>query len=97
MAARKPSRLRNLTLAGISALTGFVALVVVLVALIVGLWLDSLIERRGLMTICLLILSVPISLYLMTRLALAVVTRIQHPTPSDYVSDSSQKEDESFG
>lgn len=96
MAHNKPSRLKNLTLAGISALTGLVALAVVLVALIIGLWLDSLIGQRGLMTICLLVLSVPLSLYLMTRLALGLVSQIQLPAPSDYVSDSSQKEDESF-
>jgi hypothetical protein len=70
------SRIKNLTLAGISALTGCVALLVILVALFLGLWLDQRLGQRGPATILVLILSVPVSLYLMTRLALGLVRRI---------------------
>ncbi len=77
-----PSRSRNLTITGITALTGCVALIVVMVALFAGLWIDSLLGRRGPATICLLVLSVPLSLYLMVRIALALVKEIQPPVPA---------------
>lgn len=73
----RPSRARNLGLAGIAALTGCVSLIVVMAALLLGLWLDSQIGQRGPATICTLILSVPVSLFLMIRIALGLVNRIQ--------------------
>lgn len=79
---KTPSRTRNLGITGITALTGCVSLVVIFVALFIGLSLDSLFGWRGEGTICLLILSVPISLYLMIRIALFLVKQISPPTPS---------------
>jgi hypothetical protein len=96
MGERKPSRLRNLTIVGITALTGLIAVVVITVALIVGLWIDSQIGRRGPATICLLVASVPFSLFLMIRLALGLVKQLPVPTPpATYaVEDSSHEEEE---
>jgi hypothetical protein len=76
-----PSRTRNLGITGITALTGCVSLVVIFVALLIGLTIDQIIGRRGLATICLLVLSVPLSLYLMIQLALYLVKQIPPPTP----------------
>lgn len=73
MANQKPSRLRNLTIAGITALTGCVGLVIAVAALLLGLWLDSLLGRRGPATICLITLSAPVGLYVMVKLAFALV------------------------
>jgi len=88
------SRIKNLTLAGISALTGCVALLVVLVALFLGLWLDQQLGQRGPATILVLILSVPVSLYLMTRLALGLVRRINFDTTNPEEKRSSLKKEE---
>lgn len=77
MRNKQATRIKNLTLAGIGALAGVVSLGVIMIALFLGLWLDSRIGRRGPMTILLLVLSVPISLYLMSRIALAAVTRVK--------------------
>lgn len=74
---RRQARLRNWFLAGIAALTGLVALIIVLVALLAGLWLDSLLGQRGPATICLLVLSVPITLFVMVRVALGLVRKLQ--------------------
>lgn len=95
MTERKPARLKNLTLAGISALTGCITLVVVLIALLAGLWLDSLLGQRGPATICLLVLSVPVSLFLMIRVALGLINRIQPGALSGQsgVPTSAEKED----
>lgn len=82
MNQEKTTRTRNLTITGITALTGCVALIVVMVALAAGLWIDNVLGRRGPATICLLVLSVPLSLYLMVWIALTLVKQIQLPTPA---------------
>jgi predicted permease len=80
MVNQKPSRIKNLGIAGISALTGCVSLIVVLGALFIGLWLDRVVfGQRGPATICTLVASVPVSLFLMIRIALALVQKIGPP------------------
>lgn len=91
---KRPSRLKNLGIVGITALTGFIAVVVVIVALIVGLWIDAQIGRRGPATICLLVASVPVSLFLMIRLALGLVKMLPPPVVQHDLSDSSHEEEE---
>jgi apolipoprotein N-acyltransferase len=78
-----PRRIRNLSYAAIAGLSGLVCLVIVLVALVVGLWLDAQLGRRGPFTITLLVASVPLSLYLMTRIALGMVAKIQSEPPKE--------------
>ncbi|MGB1287929.1 MAG: hypothetical protein ACPG7F_15425 [Aggregatilineales bacterium] len=79
MTQHKPSRKRNLSVTGLIAMTGFLSLVVIMSALFIGLWLDSLIGQRGPMTVCLLVLSMPLSLYLMVTIALRLVQQIEPP------------------
>jgi hypothetical protein len=81
MTQNKSPRIRNLTITGITALTGCISLVVVAVALLLGLWIDSLLGRRGPATVCLLVASAPVGLYLMVRTALTLVKYIEPPTP----------------
>lgn len=76
---KSSTRAKNLSLASIIALTGFVSLGIVLAALFIGLWLDSQMGRRGPGIICLLALSVPVSLFTMTRMALYLVKQIEIP------------------
>ena len=70
-------RIKNLTLAGIAALTGFVAVIVIIVALLLGLWLDSMLGQNGIAIVISLVVSAPIALILMTTLALAIVSEMQ--------------------
>jgi len=86
-------RTKNLTLAGLSALTGCVSLIVVVIALFAGLFIDSLIGQRGPATICLVILSVPVSLFLMVRMALTLIGQIQPANFSNEDAQSYPKED----
>lgn len=90
---KRSPRAHNLTITGIAALTGFVSLAVVLVALVVGLWIDGLLGRRGPATICLLVASVPVSLYLMIRIALGLVGRLQLGVPDVSVRDDPASSD----
>lgn len=91
MANQKPTRIKNLSIAGILALTGLVTIVIALGALFLGLWLDSLLGVRGPATVCLLVVSAPFSLFLMVRIALALVKRIEPSAVSDAVA-SDEKE-----
>ena len=71
-------RIRNLGLVAIAGQTGCITTLIVLGALLLGLWLDSLMGTRGPFIIGLLILSVPFSLYAMLRISLSAINRIQH-------------------
>ncbi|NDJ63143.1 MAG: hypothetical protein GYB67_18630 [Chloroflexi bacterium] len=77
MFGRKASRANNLLYAAIAGLSGCATLVVVLAALVVGLWLDAQFVVRGPFTIGALLISIPISLYLMMRIAFGSVRMIQ--------------------
>ncbi|MCL4252444.1 MAG: hypothetical protein KJ043_01530 [Anaerolineae bacterium] len=63
-------RLRNLTIAFISAQAGCASMVIILASIIIGAWLGSLLGQRGLCIMGMVVLSVPISLYVMVWIAL---------------------------
>ena len=72
-------RLRNLTLAAAAGLSGVIGLVVVFAALLIGLWANQFVQPNGLAVVCLLVISVPVSLVIMVWFALRVVARIDAP------------------
>lgn len=73
-----PQRMRNSALVAIAGLAGCATIMIVIVALFLGLWLDSLlVDRRGPFTICMLVLSIPVSLYVMLRITLGAISMIQ--------------------
>ena len=71
---------KNLGLAAVAGQAGFITLIIVFSALFLGLWLDSLMGWRGPLTCCSIVVSVPISMYVMMRIALNAVGRIQPRT-----------------
>jgi len=73
----RTTRIRNLAFAGVAALSGVVGLIIVFTALFLGLWLDARFGVRGPFVIGLLVLSVPISLFSMLRIALWAIRKIQ--------------------
>ncbi len=64
------NRLRNLTIAFISAQAGCASMVIILISITIGAWLGSLLGQRGLCIMGMVVLSVPISLYVMVWIAL---------------------------
>jgi uncharacterized membrane protein len=87
MTANKPNdnaskRLANLGLAALAAQSGCMTLFLVVGALLVGLWLDAQFGQRGPFTIGLLLLSIPVSLFFMVRIALGAIKRIEPPSTS---------------
>lgn len=81
-----PSRVKNMSYAIIAGQSGFVTIVIVVGALLLGMWLDSLLGFRGLFTILLVVLSVPVSLMVMLRIVLTAVQAIQPPQNNKSIS-----------
>src|SRR5262245_26385548 len=76
-------RITNLALTAMAAQAGCASIVIIFVALLIGLWLDSQFGRRGPCTIGLLILSVPFSVYVMLRISLAAINLIQNQNSTE--------------
>lgn len=74
-----PSRTKNLTYAVLAGQAGCASLVLIVIALFIGLALDARFGSRPAFTIGLLLLSIPISLFAMVRIALGMVREIQPP------------------
>jgi len=72
-------RAQNLALAAVAGQVGCSTVVLIFFALFAGLWLDAQFGVKGPFTIILLLLSIPVSLYLVLRMALGAVRAIQPP------------------
>lgn len=72
----------NLALAAFAGQAGCLSLIIVIVALFAGLWLDNQFGVRGPFTVVLLLLSVPLSLFVMVRIALGSVKNLKTPPPA---------------
>ncbi len=81
-APNKDHALRALQMAllGVIGQVGCLTLVIILVALVAGLWLDNQFQTRPLFTIVLVIVSMPITIFLMFRVVLSFAPRIQNLT-----------------
>jgi hypothetical protein len=93
MADSEPPRLRNLSYAALAGQAGCVTLFIVFGALLVGLWLDAQLGQRGPCVFGLLIVSVPVSLALMLRVALGAIARIQPPRPVPHDNDETSSKE----
>lgn len=77
MDKKNPSRIKNSALVGISTLTGIVGLIIVLGALILGLQIGNEHEQRGIIVVCFVAASAPLSLAVMVTLALGIMKRLR--------------------
>ena len=71
----------NMGLAGLAGTVGVVTLVIVIVALVLGIFLDRQLNTKPLFTILILLGSMPITLYVMFRLALGAISKIRPAQP----------------
>lgn len=76
-----PDYARNLALAAVAGQSGCVTIVVIVLALFAGMFLDSKLDMHPVFTIGLVIASVPVSLYVMIRMMLSSISAI-NLTPS---------------
>lgn len=63
--------------AGLLSQIGCVTIVLIGVALAGGLWLDARLDTRPLFTVLFILASVPVTLYLMVRVVLSGMTKLQ--------------------
>jgi len=73
--------LRNVAYAMSASQGGCVTVVVIFAALFVGLWLDAELHTKPLFTLLFIFTSIPVSLYLMLRVALGAARRLTPPKP----------------
>ena len=64
---------------GVIGQVGCLTLMIVMLALGAGLWLDSRLDTRPLFALLLVLGSIPVTLYLMVRIVLAAAPRLQVP------------------
>ncbi len=86
----RKQRTFNLTLAAIIGQVGFLTLIIVLVAVFGGLWLDHLFQTKPMITILLVVGSIPISIYIMFAVVRAGVKRI-NPQDAGKKPDSPER------
>lgn len=70
-------KLLNLTLAGVAASVGCLTLVIVLAAVLAGMWLDARNGTRPWFTLGLVVLSIPISLAAMFIVVRTAISKIK--------------------
>lgn len=67
----------------VGAAVGFVTILIVLVSVVGGLWLDNLLGTKPLLTVTLVLASAPVSLLLTFWLATRAVKDIRHSPPAE--------------
>jgi MFS-type transporter involved in bile tolerance (Atg22 family) len=63
-------------IAGTLGLVGCITLAIIVLALVIGLWVDSRLNTRPLITIILMLGSIPVTLFIMFRIVLAAMAKI---------------------
>jgi hypothetical protein len=87
-------RVKNLSLAAVAGQSGCATVIIVFGALLMGFWLDAQLDQRGPCTFGMLILSVPLSLFVMLRIAISAISRITPPpTTNPGQPDLSEQEE----
>jgi F0F1-type ATP synthase assembly protein I len=72
----------NLTLAGMAGQVGCVTLIIVVAAILGGLWLDARFQSRPTFTLILLVLSIPVSVVAMLVIVRQVTSKIKAEPPT---------------
>ncbi len=82
---RRPSTLRSLALAGVAGQAGCLTVVIIIGALLLGIWLDSRFETGYIFTLLGIVLGIPISLVIMVQSTLSAARNLAKP-PDDQTS-----------
>jgi hypothetical protein len=96
----RKQRLMNATLAIVAGQVGCLTLVIIIAAVLGGIWLDSQFQTKPVYTVSLLVASVPVSVVAMVFIARAAVKRIkvenskQNPEHSKEAAKFGSEEDD---
>lgn len=88
---QNPSKVINLAVVGLLGQVGLVTLAIILIALFGGLWLDSQFNSRPVFTLICLIVSIPISLFVMLKIVRIGLSKLNLRALSS--NQTSNKED----
>jgi MFS-type transporter involved in bile tolerance (Atg22 family) len=77
----RKDKIMNLTLASVAAQVGCLTLVIILGAVLGGLWLDNQYDSKPMFTVGLLVASIPISLTIMFIVVKFAVSKIKTKLP----------------
>jgi hypothetical protein len=80
----------NLTLASVTGLVGCLTMVIVIAALVLGLWLDKSFNTKPLFTLILIIGSVPVTLVVMFMVVNSATKRMKVDQPIKKVDISEE-------
>lgn len=84
MSSNRPQGvIKNLALASMMSQVGCVTVVIILGALLLGLWVDSQFDTKPLFTIVFLLGSIPVSVYSLVRVALSTAAQMQTEIKND--------------
>lgn len=83
----------NLTLASVVGLSGCLTTLIILLALLLGLWLDNVMDTRPMFTIGVVVASMPISLVAMVISTKWVTSRIKTTQPQDTHTSTKEEND----
>ena len=83
----------GVALASAVSQVGCITVVVILGALVVGLALDNALDTQPIFTLLLVIGSIPVSLYLLVRIALSATAQLTPPPSKEVAAESSDKEE----
>jgi F0F1-type ATP synthase assembly protein I len=81
----------GLALVSVVSQVGCVTIVVIIGALLAGLGLDQVLDTRPLFTVVLLLASIPVSLYLLVRIALSTAAQLTPPAKELEQDESSDE------
>jgi formate hydrogenlyase subunit 4 len=86
----------NLALAAVAGQVGCLTLVIVLLAVFIGLWLDSRFDTRPMMTLILVFGSLPVTLILMFAVVRGATKRMKFKNSSEEEENTKLKEERHF-
>ena len=75
----------------IGCVTGIASIIIIGIAFAIGRLLDSYLGTDGIFTVLFLIGSFPITLYVIVRISLSAVRRIQPPVTSSQAEETEEK------
>ena len=73
----------NLTLVAVAGQVGCLTLIIVLAALFGGLWLDNIFNTRPMITVLLMVASIPVTLVLMFLVVRSATSRLRSDKKTD--------------
>jgi hypothetical protein len=82
----------GLALASTLSQVGCVTVVIILAALLVGLWLDSRLDTKPILTIIFILVSIPISLFGTVKISLSAAKQLNPTTSGEKPEEQGREE-----